>query len=84
MAVEVFEVTDWFAVMANVFDPVDLLANAAGIVAALALDLAVTRRDIRPAREDTWSQVSTRKVRKWDLVPMGRHERLVPVYLCGA
>ncbi len=36
--VEVFEVTDGFGVMSNVYDPVDLLANAAGVGAALAAD----------------------------------------------
>jgi hypothetical protein len=35
--------------MANVFDPVDLLANAAGIAAALALDIAITRQAGAPA-----------------------------------
>jgi hypothetical protein len=49
LAVETFEVTDGFAVMANVFDPVDLLANAAGVAAALALDLGVTRQAEAPA-----------------------------------
>jgi len=44
LAVEAFELTDGFGVMTNVVDPVDLLANLVGIAAALALDLAVTRR----------------------------------------
>jgi hypothetical protein len=49
LAVETFEVTNGFGVMANVFDPVDLLANAAGVAAALALDLGVTRQAEAPA-----------------------------------
>jgi hypothetical protein len=41
--VEAFEVTDGFGVMSNVYDPVDLLANAAGVGVALAVD-GVARR----------------------------------------
>jgi hypothetical protein len=44
LAVEAFELTDGFGVMTNVFDPADLLANLVGIAAAVAVDLAVTRR----------------------------------------
>lgn len=43
LAVEAFEVTNGFGVMSNVYDPVDLLANAVGVGAALALDLALAR-----------------------------------------
>ena len=38
LAVEVFEIADGFGIMANVYDPVDLLANAAGIAPAFAVD----------------------------------------------
>lgn len=38
LVVEAFEITDGFGVMDNVFDPLDLLANAAGIGLALAVD----------------------------------------------
>jgi len=38
--VEAFELTDGFGVMANTYDPFDLLANAAGIGVALAVDSA--------------------------------------------
>jgi hypothetical protein len=38
MAVTAFEVTDGFGVMANVYDPADILANAAGIGFALLVD----------------------------------------------
>ena len=38
LVVEAFEITDGFGVMSNVFDPLDLLANAAGIGLALAVD----------------------------------------------
>lgn len=41
--VEAFEVTDGFGVMSNVYDPVDLLANAAGVGAALAADHVALR-----------------------------------------
>ena len=44
-AVEAFEITDgFFGAMSNTFDPFDLLANAVGIGAALAVDLALRRR----------------------------------------
>lgn len=39
LAVEVFEVTDGFGVMSNTYDPLDLLANAAGVCTAFAVDL---------------------------------------------
>ena len=38
LAVDGFEITDGFGVMSNVYDPLDLLANAAGIGLALAVD----------------------------------------------
>ena len=47
LVVEAFELTNGFGIMSNVYDPGDLLANAAGICVALALDVA-TRRP--PAR----------------------------------
>jgi hypothetical protein len=50
LTVESFEVTNGFGVMANTFDPVDLLANAAGVATALAVDLAITRRASEPSR----------------------------------
>jgi len=43
LIVEPFEVTNGFGVMSNVYDPVDLLANAAGVTVALAVDLATRR-----------------------------------------
>jgi len=43
VAVESFEVTNGFGVMSNVYDPVDLLANAVGVGVALAVDLAPWR-----------------------------------------
>lgn len=38
-----FEATGGFGVMANVYDPLDFLANGAGIGIALAVDLATPR-----------------------------------------
>jgi glycopeptide antibiotics resistance protein len=52
LAVELFEVTDGFGVMANVYDLADLIANAAGVFLAVSVDImtsAVLRRG--PARE---------------------------------
>jgi hypothetical protein len=37
VAVEAFEVTNGFGLMVNVYDPLDLLANLAGVAAALAM-----------------------------------------------
>ena len=41
--VELFEVCDGFGVMSNVYDRVDLAANAVGIALALALDALMER-----------------------------------------
>ncbi len=38
LIVELFEVTNGFGVMTNVYDPVDLVANAMGVALALVLD----------------------------------------------
>ena len=39
---EAFELTDGFGWMANVWDPIDLVANALGIAVALVADAATT------------------------------------------
>jgi hypothetical protein len=39
LAVELFEITNGFGVMANVYDPADLVANAAGVGLAVIVDL---------------------------------------------
>jgi hypothetical protein len=41
--VELFEATDGFGVMSNTYDPVDFLANAAGIGVALLVDVLASR-----------------------------------------
>ena len=41
--VEVFELTNGFGVMTNVYDPFDYLANGLGIVLAYCVDLVSTR-----------------------------------------
>lgn len=38
LAVELFEATDGFGIMANTFDPVDFVANAAGVGLAVVVD----------------------------------------------
>ena len=43
LAVESFELLNGFGVMANVYDPWDLLANALGIGLALGIDLLLDR-----------------------------------------
>lgn len=54
LAVELFEVTDGFGVMANVYDLADLIANAAGVGLAVIADVgtgwALRRRCERAAR----------------------------------
>ncbi len=46
-AVELFEATDGFKVMSNVYDPFDYLANAVGIALALLTDVVTP---VRPTR----------------------------------
>ena len=43
LAVELFELTNGFGVMSNVYDPWDYLANALGIGFALVIDLLMNR-----------------------------------------
>jgi hypothetical protein len=38
-----FEVTDGFGVMVNVYDPIDLLADALGIMVAVSVDVITDR-----------------------------------------
>jgi len=42
LAVELFEATDGFGVMANTFDPIDFAANAAGVGLAIVVDVVTT------------------------------------------
>jgi hypothetical protein len=42
LAVELFEVTNGFGVMANVYDPVDVIANAAGVGLAVIVDVGTS------------------------------------------
>ena len=44
LAVEAFEATHGFGVMANVYDRLDFIANAAGVGVALIVDVATGRR----------------------------------------
>ena len=44
LVVEFFEVTNGFGVMTNVYDSVDFVANAVGVVLALVLDTLVRLR----------------------------------------
>jgi hypothetical protein len=43
LAVELFEATDGFGVMANTYDPLDLVANVAGVGLAVIVDVLTTR-----------------------------------------
>ena len=44
LVVELFEITDGFGVMGNVYDTLDLLANAAGIGLAFVIDSITGQR----------------------------------------
>ncbi len=50
LAVEGFEITNGFGVMANVYDPLDLVVNAVGVGAGMLVDHAMGRRALRHAR----------------------------------
>jgi hypothetical protein len=56
MCVESFEAFDGFGVMANSYDPMDLLANALGVGCALGLD-AITSHERRSRSSSTNSVV---------------------------
>lgn len=43
LAVELFEVTNGFGIMENVYDPADFIANAAGVGLAVIVDFATGR-----------------------------------------
>ena len=43
LAVELFEATDGFGAMENVYDPADFIANAAGVGLAVIVDIATGR-----------------------------------------
>ena len=47
LAVELFELTNGFGLMTNVYDPWDFLANALGIGLALVIDLLINRFSVR-------------------------------------
>ena len=51
VAVELFEVTDGFGLMENVYDPGDLIANTVGVGLAVVVDLA-TDRALRRRHEE--------------------------------
>jgi hypothetical protein len=43
LAVESFELANGFGIMSNVYDPLDLLANALGVILAYCVDMASSR-----------------------------------------
>jgi hypothetical protein len=58
LAVELFEVTNGFGVMKNVYDPADFVANAVGVSLAVIVDIATSPRTAASAasagRPDEW------------------------------
>ena len=50
VAVEAFEITNGFGLMTNVYDPLDLVANAVGVALAAAIDVASSRQLARVLR----------------------------------
>jgi hypothetical protein len=53
VVVEAFEIFDGFGIMANVVDPVDLVANTVGIALAVAVDVLTARSLRRTPRATT-------------------------------
>jgi hypothetical protein len=51
-AVDLFEATDGFKVMSNVYDPADYLANTVGIALALMVDVVTSRSIGRGQSQD--------------------------------
>ncbi len=51
LAVELFELTNGFGMMSNVYDPWDYLANALGIGLALGIDFLLYRPKTIPVKE---------------------------------
>ena len=51
LIVESFEVTDGYGVMANVYDPMDLVVNAAGVGVGMLVDHGISRWALRRARD---------------------------------
>lgn len=49
-AVELFEISDGFGLMSNVYDRFDLAANALGVALAAAVDVFTSLRPVPPAR----------------------------------
>ncbi len=60
VAVESFEIFNGFGVMANTYDPIDLVANAVGVATALGLDCVLEKTLGRlPERESHRSTQDT-------------------------
>ncbi len=59
LVVDLFEVTDGFGVMTNVYDPVDLVANAVGVALAWAVDAITPNGLPRFRTRDKEGPVST-------------------------
>ena len=59
LAVELFELTNGFGMMSNVYDTCDYLANALGIGLALGIDSLINRPQIFPGkdREENYADV---------------------------
>jgi GrpB-like predicted nucleotidyltransferase (UPF0157 family) len=66
LAVELFELLDGFGVMANTYDPMDLVANAVGVGLAVLVDLAtsglVDREDADAPDRETIDRLSREDV----------------------
>ena len=69
LAVEAFEITNGFGVMANVYNSVDLVANAAGVVFAVVVDVATSRLLLRQQRVGDTSSAFTEPADAADSAP---------------
>jgi len=50
--VELFEIFDGFGFMSNTYDPLDLLANLAGVSIAWGIDTALTTKSMKSRRKE--------------------------------
>ena len=59
LAVELFELTNGFGFMSNIYDPMDYFANALGITLALVIDLLLDRPGLpKPEDDDPESRLN--------------------------
>jgi hypothetical protein len=48
--VELFEITNGFGIMTNIYDTIDLFANLIGVILALTVDQLLTKNNSKEAK----------------------------------